>query len=408
MLGTGLGQILSFAFAPILTRLYAPAEFGLFGSFSSIAGILSSIVTLRYSEAIMLPESDEVAARLFLASCASAVLCTTIFSLLCLSFTNFWVSVLKAPELKGWLWLIPIAAVISGLNEMLVTWCSRWKLFKRTALSQIIRSLTGGSAQTAGGATGSGAGGLISGGLAGEMAANLLLWRSFGRTGADLLRRAWASRKLFSTAGEYRDFPLYTAPQHLASALSQGAPVLVLVSWYGAAIGGLYAFSIRVLQVPMNFVLTALRQVLFQKLSQVHNEGGDLLRLFKQTTGVLFLLASPPALIGMAAAPQVFAFVFGPKWAGSGEFARWLLFWVVPGFCNVPATLVGRILRKQRQLLVFDSVFLASRIVVLVWAAAHLTPVHSIIAFSVVSGIFNIYLIAYIWRVLQVHSKTSG
>ena len=41
MSGTALAQIITVAVAPLLTRLYNPVDFGIFGVYASIVGILA-------------------------------------------------------------------------------------------------------------------------------------------------------------------------------------------------------------------------------------------------------------------------------------------------------------------------------------------------------------------------------
>ena len=178
--------------------------------------------------------------------------------------------------------------------------------------------------------------------------------------------------------------------------------MILLIYYFGATIGGIYAFAIRVLQLPMNFILTSLRQVLFQKLSEVHNHGGDLGGLFAKTTATLLGISLVPAALAFVFAPQMFGLVFGSKWVLAGEYARWLLIWLVPGFCNLPAALAGRILRQQRNLLLFDLGLLMSRIAVLMLGGNYFTPLQTIVTFSLVGAAFNIFLILFIWRLLQL------
>ena len=62
--GTAVSQALTVLAAPLLTRLYAPDDFGLLGGFVSLVATLGAFLTLRYSLAIPLPESDDDAAHL--------------------------------------------------------------------------------------------------------------------------------------------------------------------------------------------------------------------------------------------------------------------------------------------------------------------------------------------------------
>jgi O-antigen/teichoic acid export membrane protein len=407
MSGTGLAQVLSFLFSPVLSRLYGPVDFGCFGSFLSVSAVLGAVVTLQYSEALMLPGSDDEAAKLFAASCVSAVFITAASTALCALSPGFWLGLMKTPELKGWLLLIPLAALVAGLNQTLTSWCARRKAFKRTASALVVRSIAAGCGQTGAGLAHSGGGGLIGANLAADILASVTLWRWVLLGDHGLLRKALRASEIKSAAREYKDFPLYSTPQNFFSAVSLGAPVILLIHYYGMAIGGIYSFSVRVIQVPTSFVLTSLRQVLFQKLSEVHNSGGDLARFFTKCTGALFAVAIVPAIIGCIFAPHVFAFVFGTKWFIAGEYARWLIVWFLPGFCNLPAALLGRILRRQRALLLFDLALLIFRVAVLVLGGMYLSAIYTIAAFSVIGAMFNICLILYVWRVIKVHKCSN-
>lgn len=401
MTSTGLAQLLTICFSPVLSRLYGPDEFGVYGTFLSVAGVLAAAVTLQYSEALMLPGDDTRAAGLFWAAIVSTMLITLIFSLPWLLHPSWGRAFFNLQQLGGWLWLVPLAALLAGLNETLTAWCARRKAFKRAATIQVGRSLTANSGQTVAGVTGLGAGGLIGGGLGADLLASVGLFFWVAREDAALLRAGANWKLMWSAARDHKDFALYSTPQNLLNAASQGAPVILLIYYFGAAIGGIYAFAIRALQLPMSFILTSLRQVLFQKLSEVHNNGGDLWGLFAKTTFTLLGLALVPASVGFVCAPELFGLVFGSKWIPAGEYARWLLIWLVPGFCNLPAALVGRILRQQRNLLLFDLGLLLSRIAVLVAGGCMWSPLQTIVTFSFVGAAFNILLIVFIGRLLK-------
>lgn len=61
MTGTTIAQAIPIAISPILTRIYAPEDFGVFALYMAIASIFAVIATGRYEMAIMLPhEEDDV------------------------------------------------------------------------------------------------------------------------------------------------------------------------------------------------------------------------------------------------------------------------------------------------------------------------------------------------------------
>ena len=59
--GTSIAQFITYASYPIVSRLYTPQEFGVFGLFTSIAGMITLISTGRYELAIILPSSEKKA-----------------------------------------------------------------------------------------------------------------------------------------------------------------------------------------------------------------------------------------------------------------------------------------------------------------------------------------------------------
>ena len=179
----------------------------------------------------------------------------------------------------------------------------------------------------------------------------------------DLLafRRSIRWDRMKQLAKDYRDFPMYSASQNVINALSSGLPVLLLTHFYGIAVAGAYAFGVRILQVPMGFVLRALRQVLFQKAGETQHQGGSLAPLYVKITAGLFALAFFPSLVLFIWAPQIFTWIFGSQWHTAGEFARSLMLWLMFDFCNLPAVLFARLIRIQRTVFLYDLVLLAAK-----------------------------------------------
>jgi O-antigen/teichoic acid export membrane protein len=405
--GTGLAQLIGLACAPILTRVYDPTDFGLLACFLSIVSVIGAGVTLQYSQALMLPKSDHVAAGLFLSSLGSVVIITLTVALFCFLFPGFWPMVFRTPQLGALIYLIPVAVLISGVNQTLIAWCLRAKAFRFSAMAQAASAATKGGVQSMGGMAGYGIGGLIGGALVGDALANFLLWRSIVRQNTGTIRAA-LGRKVVSIAGEYRDFAFYSTPQNVLNAVSHGAPVILLARFYGIAVGGYYALAIRMLDAPVRLLLGSLRQVLFQKLCETNSRGTDLAPIFTKCTRSLFVAVIAPAVIGFVFAPDVFAFIFGRQWHVAGEYARWLLVWLVPSFCNLPAALTLRVIRRQRMLLFYDLALLAGRVSTLVLGKiCFATPLATVIGFSCVGALFEAWLIWYAWRTMQLGHLVS-
>jgi lipopolysaccharide exporter len=391
MSGTAVAQVIGFAFTPIISRLFSPSDFGIFGSFDAVSSVIAAGVTLEYTQAIMLPKEKGDAINLFFVSCLATSLIALFCLMACLLAPALLLDLMRAPS--AWmLALLVFAALVNGFNAACQAWCVRVKAFKHTSASQVVRSLSARGTQIGLGYLKGGAVGLVCGGLLGEILASLNL-ASVVLSDLKTLHRdiRWARMK--QLAKEYRDFPMYAGSQNVINALSQGLPVLLLTQFYGIAVAGAYAFGLIILMAPMGLVLRALRQVLFQKTCETDHRGGSLLPLYVKTTAGLFALAFFPSLVLFLWAPQLFSWIFGSQWHMAGEFGRSLVLWILFASCNLPAVLFARVIRIQRTIFFYDLVLLAGRALALVFGGLYLSASYAIMLFAAVGAAMNLFLI---------------
>ena len=302
MTGTGVAQVVGFALSPVISRLYTPADFGVFGSFGAVAGVIAAGATLEYTQAIMLPKAREDAINVFLVASSCTLASGGLLLLFCLLAPAALHGLMKTNG--AWvLVLLVVATVATGLNQAFQSWCVRVKAFKHTSASQVIRSLSSNGTQMGVGYLGAGAPGLIMASVLGDTLASLNLVRVV-LSDLKALRKSIGWARMRELAREYRDFPQYSATMNVMNALSLGLPVLLLTHFYGIAVAGAYAFGVRIVATPMGFVTRSLRQVLFQKACEIHNEGDRLLPLFMKLTLGMFLVALLPALALVAWGPR--------------------------------------------------------------------------------------------------------
>lgn len=394
MTGSGSAQALGVVLSPVISRLFSPADFGIFGSFSSVAGVIAAGVTLQYSQAIMLPKGREDAINLFVLSCTSTFIVAVALSAVCLAVPSALSKVTKTTQMWVLAFLV-FGTLVSGLNQSVQAWAVRAKSFKHTSLSQFIRSVTSNGSQVTFGLAGGGASGLIVSTVVADLVASINLTRGLI---PDLraMRTSIRRDRLKQLAKEYMDFPLYSASQNVINALSSGLPVLLLAHYFGIAVAGAYAFGSRIVQTPMGLVLGALRQVLFQKAAETQHRGYGLMTLYVKTTLGLFVLAVLPSLSIIVWGPSLFSWIFGVKWLIAGVYARYLMLWMLFVFCNLPAVLFARLIRIQRTVFFYDISLLGVRVLALVAGGLYLSAIQTIAAFSIVGAVMNIILIVIV------------
>ena len=404
MSGTAIAQAVGFALSPVISRLFSPGDFGIFGSFNSVATIIAAGTTLEYTQAIMLPKEKVDAMNLFAVSCA----CTLGMGFLCLLFCLLApVTVNGLMKTEGYwaLALLVLASVTDGLNSSCQAWCVRVKAFKRTSAAEVVRSASSNSFQLGfGWLKGFGAAGLILSDVLANVLGSLTLSRLV-LPDLKTLRSSIRWERMKELAKEYRDFPKYSATQNVVSALSSGLPVLLLTHYFGIVAAGAYAFAVRILWAPTSLLLRALRQVLFQKAGETLHQGRRLTPLYVKTSAGLFALAIFPCFALFIWSPPIFTWVFGERWHIAGEFARNLVPWLLFAFCNLPAVLFARLIRIQRTVFIYDLVMLAARILALVLGGLYLSASQSVLAFALVGAVMNGILILIVGHAVM---KSEG
>lgn len=357
--GTAFGQALALAAAPIISRLFAPEAFGIAAVFASIVGIIGVVTCMRYELSIMLPKSDEEAANLFGVSLVFVVATSLLTIPLLWIFHGPLLRLLNAPALAPYLWLVPVAVLVSGLFLALNYWNTRTRHFGRLSIAQVTNSVT-----TTGTQVGAGYAGCISGGglivtnLFGSALATLVLAGQIWRDDRALFWRSLRWRQMLSGISRYRKFPLYGTWAALLNTASWQLPAIMLQGFFSATVVGYYALGTRVLRAPMHLFGSAIGLVFFQRAAQAKREG-TLDRLVESAFQRLVALSLFPMFMMAIVGRDVFIVVFGPRWAEAGVYTQILSVWTFVWFISSPlSTLFGVLEKQEFGLLINIAIFL--------------------------------------------------
>lgn len=392
MTGTVIAQIIGMALSPILSRIYEPSVFGTFGLFIAIVSVTSVLTSWRYEMAIVIPKKTEDAANIFFIAISVTVLMTILTFLLVLFGRKYLNTRFGNPSLEPLLWCLPIYIMAIGIYNNANFWFTRQKQFKRLSISRVVRSIVSSCMQTIIGATGFLSVGLVYGQMIGLVAGAFILIMQVLLKEKNLLFHSINYKRIKKLAVEYSSFSKYNSLQAFINSLSQYAPVFILTHFYGIKIVGFYTLTLRGLQLPVDLIGQSFRQVYFQKVSELYNNGGNVYLLLKKTTFVLIAIGIVPAFIVIFLGPQLFSLIFGGNWYDSGIYARWLTIWFFLGFVNIPAVMTAQIYMLQSYLLIYEIILLL-RVLIFLIAALHLDATYSIFLYSITGAIFNLTLI---------------
>ncbi|WP_294412042.1 lipopolysaccharide biosynthesis protein [Pseudoalteromonas sp.] len=324
MFGTVLAQAIPFIFAPLLTRIYSPSEFGLLGIYSAVVSIGVVFATGRYELAILLPKSEKSAFNLLQSSFAISAFVSL---LLLLAIYNFGGEVTKVFNLNYdpfYLYFIPFGVFFVSISQILNYWHNRQSRYKELALARVYQSLSVAVLQFLFSFIVVSAAGLICGVLFGSVIYCVYLIR------LHLLKSTYflsvlSFSKTVVLLKKYRSYPLIDGPTTLLGVASMQSPIILLPILFNPKVAGFFFLAQKMLSVPITLISNAVLDVFKQIITKKHNENICIKSDFLKLLFSLSLISLLFTVFGFLYFVDLFMFVFGGEWEESGVYAELLI-----------------------------------------------------------------------------------
>ena len=346
--GASSSLFIAYLAQPVLTRLYSPEAFGLFDAFAALVGLIVPFASLRYEDAVMLPEDEDEATGVIALSLVIAILVTLLSIGVYLAgvLTGIWTG---NARLTPWLVWVPAVLLSARLAKLGEQWLARRKKFSSISKGQFLQSgVTASTRITMGlGALQATPMGLIAGYLGGYIAGALWYGYALATSSLGLGARFLRPAALLAIAKRYRRFPLFSMPSALLNTLLSRLPVLLLLYFFNAEVVGYFGRAFAIFAIPLSVLGSAFAQVFFVEGAAVrHTEAFS--RLTLDVHRRLVMLGLFPALALIVAGPQAIGVILGKNWIMAGEYLRWIAPWLFLAGVASPLTRVFDVLEKQR------------------------------------------------------------
>lgn len=405
--GSAIGQALVMLSTPFLTRLYSPADMGVFGMFMSFIAFASVGVALRYDLAIVAARDKFEADVLLIVSVAVAVPCVVIASAVLFGMTRF--DTLGYSVLPGWSALAMFVALLAtGLFSALRFW-----YVGRNKFGEISMALV---SQGAGRATIPVILGWFSLGWAGLLGGEIL-GRMFGVF--RLLRGAWPEVRIslavlgkescMRVLRKYWKYPAVFLPSSMIDALATSLPLPIISSLFGVSAAGQYFLVYRLTSVPAALISAGVADVFHARITEAaKTESASVHRILKSAMLKLGLIGVAIYLPMAIVSPFIFGLVFGEAWQEAGTLMAILSLACITGVVTSP---LSRALAVSR---IPELKFLPD-IVRLVVPASGLWGCHyfgmpfllTMILFTALSTITEVFYMSIIWYATAAHRQIS-
>ncbi|HET9425903.1 MAG TPA: oligosaccharide flippase family protein [Gemmatimonadaceae bacterium] len=361
LVGSTVSQLLPIALAPVMTRLYAPADYGALAICMSVSGIVSVLVTSQYTQAILLPRRRAEAVNLLAVSTAASLLIAAMLGIALVVARQGVARLIGDATGTPWLLAVPPVVFCNGLIAALTLWLTREREFGTLSATRITQAAATSALQLGVGFTVGGPIGLIGAYLAGSViGAAILVVRFWNRDRRYL--RLLSLHRSSRLVRVQANFLFYVLPADLLNTVTNQWPTLLLMKLVGAASTGFYSLTQRVISLPMGFVGSSVFEVFRQRAVAEYHERGNCRAAFVSTFRILALLGIGPTLVILFLGPQLFSLIFGAEWGLAGEYARALSVLMFLRFVVSPLTYVYYIAGRQREDLVLHIVMIVTTV----------------------------------------------
>lgn len=307
---------------PVLSRVFTPADYAVFGLYSSIFAFLEIASAGRYDFAIVMPRRSDDAINLV----AGGFLISIFYSLfifgIILILGDLIALKLNNVFLTNWLLWMPLGLFFISVSKLCNAWLIRAKKFKSASVNKAGHKIAEGSAQMAFGFLKVG-NGLVLGDMVGRLFNAFLSIYQGVKYGLDKSKISTFSIK--RNLRLFLEFPKYGILPAMLNALGGMLPVFIISMYYSLEVSGNFNFSRVILSVPFALIATGISQVLMQQVSEKKKAGESIVDDIYSLAIKLFWISIAGAILTFFIGPFLFEAVFGAKWRIAGEYTSILI-----------------------------------------------------------------------------------
>ncbi len=385
--------MIPFLLAPLITRIYTPADFAAYEIFANFLMVLVAICCLRYELAIILPKTTSESFGLIKLCFRILLIITGLSALVILPLRNWFGRVLENDALPQLLWWLPPTLFFTGAILILNSYMMRAGYYKTLASNKIIATTSTHGSRYLLGLSFPVPTGLVASYFLGSIIPllSLLLRRNIRIIPLILNRTKIDLRAL---AIKYKEFPLVNGSHSFFDEGQKTLLIGVISIYYGEVTLGLFALTFRYLRIPVQVFGSSLSQVFHPKLAKEYNEGLPIRHQVKRVSQSIALIGVIPFTVLFFYGEPLFAFVFSEEWRESGHFAEIIAPWLFLSFISSPLSLLPTILSRQRSFFLISFIGSGgSLIAVGILAYSGYGFLTALWTMTAINGVMNLFLI---------------
>lgn len=321
-----------FLFAPILTRYYSPESYGTFSAFFAAGINVSSLLTLRYEQSIMIEESKENRDTIAGILVTCSLIFTCILSIVMFLNIDFFSAIIGVNSSSYWILLFPLFVFLTVFFTVTGVEITIAKKFKHAFVygspilifSKLINITYGFLCS-----------GHFSGLVFGDVFLRLgfVLFRLSISLKKTIRQYLIFSKSQFSKAFQlfkkYKRFPLFEMPALYVGLLVSQSTTYFLIGLNENALLGWVGISTSLLDAPLRLISYSISPVVMQRAVEMKNNMPAFRRLLERIISNMYVITLIPSVLLYIWGQDIFKFVFGSEWAMSGLIASSFIFFYI-------------------------------------------------------------------------------
>ena len=344
---------------PLLTRIYPPEAHGFIAPFLSAANLVAVIATLRLEMAVSVEKTTRGLSALLRIIGLTALFClagSILIPLVGLPFGYVTQSTYVFFVLAGAL------GTIRGLQFTLSRLALRVGKTKDLSQNRLLQKGIWSGASVGLGLLSFSPLGLIIGPLFGELTSLRLLFRSPKQLRLALFYSSFSVQSLKVWLKKYKNYPLFSSPHALLSALGSESPIFVLAYAFSEAQLGFFALAFRVSMIPVTFFTKVSAEILFDLLSRAYRVDKPLIPVLANYAKICIPLTL--SIFGLVALGVwlFFTSIFGNQWQESISYTLYLLPLAASTFFFSPLSNVANICNQQLNFFLREIIYFVLRV----------------------------------------------
>lgn len=391
--GSVVAQVALVATSPVLSRLFAPASFGIFSLMLTISTIAGAVGGLCYETAVILPRGQRMATALYRLAFVLSFL-TPFVTIGVVALVQYLFPHLLGRTLPPSFYYYCFAA--TALTTQINVLCyahSRAGQYGAISMNKVTQTLLPAVAQIGLAFIGMAVEGLMLGRVLGLLASEFWLTRRLPR-GYRLRDMVHLSVPAMVTAGRtYKDF-LVQVPRQLLVRGATMMPTALMLGAYGPSVAGLYFFAQRLIERPGMLLGDSLTRVPMKQFAYRVQQRKRLTRASLLYTAAVATPVVVGVLILALTAHSVFRVIFGHRWEPAADYSVALAWWAAIRLVSLPMATLTTVLRVQKMSFYVDALFAARVAVIPIMAAHHAGPLAAVAAFCSLSIVYHLIIVA--------------